>query len=334
MVDHGGRIAGRGAAVNRRGGLARYRNPVPARRSEMASIQAKTRRKPGPPPQPPELRETRKVGLTEATFAKVPALRGSAWHPTKRRPGTRRGRKMPTRFRLCPNGKQSRLQAVSQPDDVALRAAELHQVDRTPEMTVFVRVALLPQLRGPLPPALHHLELEQVDAPADAYRHVGAPPAAAVLRDRLDAVHQEAAGRSRSGPRILRRDCSCATGAEWRRRCRGTGSRGARSRSPPAVHAVAGLPSSCGPRPGAVPPAELRPGSGAPPGSGSPACSASRPPPRPRWSGSRSGTEAPRSTSKVESRASLPVMLSRSGVGRPRRASVSTRKVGVPLWNQ
>ena len=50
---------------------------MPTRRSEMASA---TRRKLGPPPQPPELRKTRKVGLTEAAFAKVPALRGSAWH--------------------------------------------------------------------------------------------------------------------------------------------------------------------------------------------------------------------------------------------------------------
>ena len=40
------------------------------------SIQAKTRRKPGPPPRPPEFRKTRKVGLTEATFAKVQALHG------------------------------------------------------------------------------------------------------------------------------------------------------------------------------------------------------------------------------------------------------------------
>ena len=30
----------------------------------------------------------------------------------------------------------------------------------------------------------NRLELEQVDAPADAYRHVGSSPVAAVLRDR------------------------------------------------------------------------------------------------------------------------------------------------------
>ena len=54
----------------------------------MAPIQARTRRKPGPAPQPPELRKTRKVGLTEAAFAKMRALRGSARHPGTGNPWT------------------------------------------------------------------------------------------------------------------------------------------------------------------------------------------------------------------------------------------------------